>query len=246
MNIIPAAITGAGIGLVMKFLSGGSPGALSPLKRPDVKFNGKQEYRAKLVVPPSYLENDYSQVSPLQNFGGILFPYTPQISYDMTANYSTANLQHSNFAINSYKNSTIGNFSVSAKFTVQNDSDALFYLATMHMLRALTKMKYGSDTDAGSPPPVCRFSAFGDYMIKDVPVVVSTFRTELPTEIDYYMIDESLNSYSVAYSLFGTNFIPTVSSISLTLIPMFSREEQNKFSVDDYINSRKLKTSGFL
>jgi hypothetical protein len=246
MNIIPAAITGAGIGLVMKFLSGGSPGAPTSLKRPDVKFDGKQEYRASLLVPPSYLADDYSPVSPLQSFGGILFPYTPQISYDMTANYSTANLQHSNFAISSYKNSTIGNFSVSAKFTVQNDNDALFYLATMHMLRALTKMKYGNDTDAGSPPPVCRFNAYGDYMIKDVPVVVSNFRTELPTEVDYYMVDQSLNSYSSAYTLFGTNFIPTVSSISLTLIPMFSREEQNKFSVDQYLNKKKLKTSGFL
>lgn len=246
MNLIPAAITGAGIGLVLKFLSGGGGGVPTGLKRPDVKFNGKQDYRAKLVVPPSYLADDNSPVSPLSTFGGIIFPYTPTIQYDMSANYSQVGIQHSNYAVNFYKNSSLGNFRVSAKFTVQNDTDAIFYLATMHMLRSLTKMKWGTDSDAGAPPPVCKFSAYGDYMIKDVPVVVAQMSTELPPDVDYYAIDESVNANSVAYSLFGTNFIPTMSQITLSLIPMYSREEQMQYGVDDYRDKKTLKTNGFL
>lgn len=246
MNLIPAAITGAGIGLVLKFLSGGGAGAPVALKRPDVKFNGKQEYRARLIVPPSYLLNNQSPVAPLQAFGGIIFPYTPSIQYEMNANYSSVPLQHSNYNVNFYKNSSLGNFRVTAKFTVQNDTDALFYLATMHMLRSLTKMKWGTDTDAGAPPPVCRFSAYGDYMIQNVPVAVAQFTTELPTEVDYYAIDDSINASSVAYGLFGTNFIPTLSQITLSLIPMYSREELMQYGVDDYRDNTQLKTSGFL
>jgi hypothetical protein len=218
---------------------------------PVIKFEGKTDYRAKLLVPESYI-TQFAH-GPVQGYGGIVFPYTPIIGFEMTANYNDVSPMHSNFGIHFYKNSSVGNISVSAKFTVQNDTDAVYYLTTMHLLRALTKMQYGFDPQAGSPPPVCRFSAYGDFMIQNVPVVVRSFKAELPDTVDYYAVDPQLNPKSLASQLdLGTNFVPTISTISLILTPMYSRAEQSKFSVigndanPGYITAPDLKKAGFL
>jgi hypothetical protein len=211
---------------------------------PRVTFEGIDKYyRATLKVPDSYI-TQYAH-GPLFGFNGIVFPYTPVISYDMTAAYSNMNVMHSNYAVNFYKHSSVGNITLTAKFTVNSDVDAVYYITTMHLLRALTKMRYGSDTDAGAPPPVCRLSAYGDFMLKNVPVAVSSFKTEYPDGVDYYATGQDASALSQELKL-GTNFIPTVSSITLGLIPMYSREEQSKFSVTDYINDPALKKAGYL
>lgn len=211
---------------------------------PRVTFEGMdRDYRAMLKVPESYI-TQYAH-GPLFGFNGILFPYTPSISYDMTAAYSNMNVMHSNYSVNFYKHSAVGNITLNAKFTVNSDVDAVYYMSTMHLLRALTKMRYGDDTNAGAPPPVCRLSAYGDFMLKNVPVVVASVRTEYSDNVDYYATGNDATALSQELK-FGTNFIPTVSSISLTLIPMYSREEQSKFSVDNYIKDSELKKSGYL
>lgn len=228
-----------------------NPSVVSYTNRPRVTFGGDEslDYRAKLLVPNSYV-TQYSH-GPIMGYGGIVFPYTPSITYDMTANYGTQNVMHSNYAQHFYKNSAVGNFSVTAKFSVQSDKDAVYYLTTMHLLRALTKMQYGNDENAGAPPPVCRFSAFGTFMLKDIPVVVSSFRTEYSSDVDSYLIGQDSSSLSQSLGL-GTNFIPTISQITLTLIPMYSRQEQLAFSVignnknPGYISGPDLRNAGYL
>jgi hypothetical protein len=253
MAISPALVGGivSGVALATKLASSGNLTGASPV----VKFNGATDYRAKLLVPEEYI-TQYAH-GPVNGFNGIVFPYTPTINYEMQATYSDVNPTHSNYNIHFYKNSHVGAFSVTAKFTVQNDADAVYYLTTMHLLRALTKMQYGNDPVAGAPPPVCRFSAYGDYMIQNVPVAIKSFRTDLPDNVDYYVTgvtsNPSPNPNSLAGNLgLGTNFIPTVSQIQLTLIPMYSRYEQSQFSVignknnPGYITDPKLKKQGFL
>jgi hypothetical protein len=167
----------------------------------------------------------------------------------MNASYASMTPMHSNYPINFYKHSGISSFTLSAKFTVQNDTDAIFYLTTMHLLRALTKMRYGNDTQAGSPPPVCRFDAYGDFMLKNIPVVVQSVRSEYPDSVDYYELNPELNPNSLAgvdKIDLGTNFIPTISSITLNLLPMYSRFEQSQFSVEDYVSRPNLRRRGFI
>lgn len=247
-------LTGAalGIGLASKFLSSPLTGANSQLK-PRIKFAGKDDYRVKLKVPQSLITRFAH--GPLFGFGGIVFPYTPTISYEMSAAYANMTPMHSNYPVNFYKHSTISSFTLSAKFTVQNDTDAIFYLSTMHLLRTLTKMRYGNDDSAGSPPPVCRFDAYGDFMLKNIPVVVQSMRSEYPDSVDYYELNSDLNPNSIAGEDkidFGTNFIPTMSSITLSLLPMYSRFEQSQFSVisedrsSGYVINPELRRKGFI
>jgi hypothetical protein len=107
-------------------------------------------------------------------------------------------------------------------------------------------MKFGGDTNAGSPPPVCRFDAYGEQQYKNVPVVISSFRVDLPDSVDYYAtkMDDRFGSGNKPT---GT-MVPTVSQITVTLLPMYSRKELLGLKqVDDYIGgSPNLRRKGFL
>ena len=141
-------------------------------------------------------------------------------------------MTHSNYTQYFYKNSSVGTISLSAKFTVQNEYEAEMYFSVVHLLRALTKMRYGADENAGSPPPVCRLFAYGDAIMNNVPVAISSFKLNLPDSIDYF----TTKSQSSA---------PTLSTIELTLVPIYSRNEMQKFTVTDWL-SNNLRSKGYL
>jgi hypothetical protein len=235
-NIATAgAIGGAAYGLYKKFAIAAMP------SEPKFKFNGADtsDYRVKLIIPDFYLQPGML-TNPLVGKGGILFPYTPQITFEQSADYASANPTHSNFTVYSYKSSKISTISLTAKFTVQNDQDAEYYLAVLNCLRALTKMRQGVDEQAGAPPPVCRLNAYGPNMFNNVPVVITSFRTELPTEVDYYSSNQSTEirgDEQGAYQpiMNGVNMVPTMSSITMSLLPMFSRKEMLNYNVTGWL-----------
>jgi hypothetical protein len=226
---------------------GRRPGAVVAPPNFDVKFIGDKDFRVKIKVPVEYLyTTGVAYTGQLFDIGGIIFPFTPTISQDYTASYATVNPTHSNYALHFYKSSQPGPISVTGKFTVQNNEEAYLWLRTTHMLRAVTKMKFGKDANAGSPPPVCRFDAYGEQQYKNVPVVVSSFKVDLPDNVDYYAtkIDDRLGGGDKPT---GT-MVPTISQITVTLLPMYSRQELlGQAQVDDYISgSPNLRRKGFL
>lgn len=197
------------------------------------KFQGGKDHRVRLKVPTSYLVGQAAGPnSTLVNSQGIIFPYTPSITQEYIATYNSVPITHSNYAQYFYKNSAVSTISLSAKFTVQNDYEAEVYFSVIHLLRALTKMRYGDDDNAGSPPPVCRLFAYGDAIMNNVPVAISAFKLELPDNIDYF----TTKSQSSA---------PTISTITLTLTPIYSRNEMQQFTVTDWL-SNNLRSKGYL
>ena len=196
------------------------------------------DVRAILKVPSSYINNITDPTRSLSAFGGIVFPYTPQVSFTHDATYSPVNPTHSNYTQYFYKNSAVSSISVNAKFTVQNETDAIILIGVITLLRALTKMKFGPDKDAGAPPPVCRFSAYGNFMMSNVPVTVASFKHELPDGVDYFQT-------GLQYRTHGLNFVPVMSVISLTLNPTYSRSEMMRAGVANAV-AGKTQRSGFL
>jgi hypothetical protein len=202
----------------------------------------KQDLRVKIKVPPSYLQpstdGPYDELRQIQ---GIVFPYTPTITYDVKADYATLNPTHGNYTQYFYQKSSIGPINITGQFTVQNEKDAGVYLATIHLLKALTKMKFGTDSDAGSPPPVCRLSAYGEFMLKNVPVAIASFRVDLPNTVDYFTLGKlELDP------IYGQASVPTSSSISLTCYPLFSRDELQKFSVNSWLREGNFRAKGYV
>lgn len=241
----------AGFGLYKKFMNQYRPGQIKDTR---ITFNGEDttDMRVRLIVPDIYL---VGKTVGLMVRRGIIFPYTPQISYENTAEYASQNLTHSNYTTYSYKSSRISGINLQAKFTVQSDADADYYLMVQHLLRALIKMRTGQSLFAGSPPPVCRLKAYGANMLDEVPVVVSSFRIELPAEVDYYTSNQSTGlsrgeaaTDSAGFKRFeSANMIPTVSTIQMTLLPMYSRNEMLQYDVDKWLNDEQtFKGKGYL
>jgi hypothetical protein len=214
------------------------PGADAKNQTPaSAEWAGAKDLRVFLRVPTSYLIGPAAGPigdALLKDIGGILFPYTPQISYESAASYSAVNPVHSNYTQQFYKNSSVGNINISGKFTVQNEKEGAIYCSIIHLLRSLTKMRWGSDANAGAPPPVCRLEAFGDFMLRNVPVVVTSFKFDLPDNVDYIQVP-----------MFKTTLVPTISTITLGLAIMYSRREMQDYSVDAWLNN-KLKGQGYL
>lgn len=192
------------------------------------------DLRVRIRVPEWYItpitEGFGKEVGQgdLSNLSGIIFPYTPQITYSVKADYANQNPTHSNFILYFYQRSSVSAISISGKFTVENQKDAINYLSTTRLLKALTRMRFGPDPDAGAPPPVCRLDAYGDMMLKNIPVVISEFRVELPDGVDYFRCSPSD---------FGFNMVPTLSTIQITCLPIYSRRELQEFSVKSYISN---------
>ena len=249
---------------------GGEPQVAPPVQQANIQsvdgdgivITTQQDLRVKIRVPTDYLTylTSGSWDNELQNLGGIIFPYTPQISYEHKANYSSSTPTHSNYAVNFYKHSMVEDINIQGKFTVQNDKDAMVYLSTIHLLRSLTKMRYGNniagaagggrgssgnltiDSDSGAPPPICRLNAYGDFMFKNVPVAIVSFKNDLPDGVDYYTLDKKGGSANS----FGQAFVPTLSTIQITCKVMYSRREMLTASVTDYLNSTLARARGIL
>lgn len=206
---------------------------------PAVASFQNDDRRARLVVPPQYVASVTYTAGPrknntgiglLEQNQGILFPYTPTIEVSHAANYSSNPVTHSNFNQYFYKNSEIKPISLSAIFTVQNAYEAEILIAVQHLCRVLTKMPFGNDQTpfkSGSPPPVCRLYAHGDFQLDNVPVVVSSYKMSLPNDVNYFTTEPS--------SIYGSTSVPMKATIALELIPMYSRREQLAATVTGWL-----------
>ena len=198
------------------------------------------DLRVRLRVPQTYISGAMTMgpSGKMQANGGILFPYTPTISLTNTANYDTKAPAHSNYSFSFYKGSSIGQITLEAPFTVQNENDGAMLLSIIHLLRALTKMRYGDDADAGAPPPVCRLDAYGDSMMNNVPVAIASWSHNLPKDVDYMHV-------GTVHTQFGHTMVPTMSTISLTMNVMYSRQEMMAYNVTGWLNG-SFQNRGYL
>lgn len=207
-----------------------------PITKASAEWAETKDLRVILRVPQSYLKGPAAGPGNLLNdFGGILFPYTPTISYDNQAQYGSINPVHSNFTQYYFKSSQVGQITISAKFTVQNEREGKIWLGIVHLLRSLTKMRWGKDSNAGSPPPVCRLEAYGDYVLRNVPVVISSFKFDLPDNVDYIAVGGE----------YKNSLVPSITTFNIGLNVMYSRREMQDYSVDDWI-AGNLRGQGYL
>jgi hypothetical protein len=76
-------------------------------------------------------------------------------------------------------------------------------------------------------------------MLKNVPVVITNFRVELPDGIDYFTLPDAVSGL-------GNNAVPTMSTIAITCLPMYSRQEMLDFSVTKYLNDGTYRGKGII
>ena len=240
-----------------------------------------------------------------QKYKGIRFPVTPFINMSHTAAYDARSVIHNNYPYYAYQNSQVDQMTIAGSFPVQTQADGLNWMASLHFLRTVTKMYYGGGNNQGNPPPVCRLNGYGDYIYKDVPIVITNFTVELREQVDYLGINVptgggdnnkpagpapgtsmspgQMNAMtgspggsgsqsggapgsgmspgqknamtgsptgipSQAQESSGSvNYVPTDSLISITVVPVYSRNKiSNTFNLKDFASGKLTKDKGFI
>jgi hypothetical protein len=124
-------------------------------------------------------------LSPLKKAGGLIFPYTPKINISSGAKYNQVPTTHTNYSFQAYQNSDPGTINITADMFVEDSTQALYWIAMVHYLRSLTKMFTGADVKSGNPPPIIYLNGYGNYVFKNVPVVVTKLQVDLASDVDY-------------------------------------------------------------
>lgn len=148
------------------------------------------DWRVKLTIPidsdlTSLFFNDNNILSPLKAENGVVFPLTPSVIVQHQAGYNPLTMPHSNHPHYAYQSSESSALTIVGEFPVQNSEDAQAWVATLHFFRAVTKMFFGGNDFRGNPPPILHLNGYGNYVFKNVPVVVTNFTVELTQGVDY-------------------------------------------------------------
>ena len=250
------------------------------------------DWRVRLSLPtwPSFRSSPV--LSPLKDAGGLIFPYTPTIKMASSAKYTPINTVHTNYTFQAFQNSDPGEITITAPMFCEDATQGLYWIAMVHYLRSLTKMFAGSDAKAGNPPPLVFLNGYGNYVFKNVPVVVKSFSTSLDKDCDYIGVDvvgsaagalegiadsvgglattlggiipgassignginaitgpiSTIAGIAGTFGIGGTTsggvaHVPTKSSFSITLIPVYSRNSAKKFSLDRFVQGGYLNNS---
>jgi len=150
------------------------------------------DWRVRLQLAPgsNYFYNKRSSphhgiMAPLVPTNGVIFPYTPQMSVQYVADYTSVDLVHTNYRAYFYKGSRVPEVSITAPFTAQDTKEADYLLAVIHFFRSCTKMFYGQDNLRGTPPPMVFLTGLGTFQFANHPCVISQFQYNLPQDVDY-------------------------------------------------------------
>lgn len=179
---------------------------------------------------------------------GVVFPYTPTITVTHTANYTAQKLTHNNYTNYFYDNSEVQPITISGEFTVQNVNEGQYLLATVYFFRSITKMFFGQDQQAGNPPPIVYLNGYGQYYLPNVPCVCTSFSHTMPDAVDYIDVPQSgIGFYdpSRINPVLNSTRLPTTSTVSVTLQPVYSRVSQSQgFSLNDFARGALVNARG--
>jgi len=195
-----------------------------------------KDWRVRLGLPGSI--NEGKLMAPIIRTGGLVFPYTPTILIQHTANYNALQPVHSNYPYYNYQNSQIEDMVITGDFFVENAVDAQYWIAMVQYLRAVTKMSYGESPIPGSPPPIVRLNGYGEFVFPNVPVVVRNFTVDLPADVDYIktQVEGEITEDTIGQYSGKVGWVPTQSQVAVTVAPIYSRSKTAQFDLKKFVN----------
>ena len=159
-----------------------------------------------------------------------------KIAQTIEVNYSTWELQHTNYQPSAFGNRSTPIVTISGQWFSRDTAEATATLQAIHLLRSATSMFYGrSDTkNKGVPPPIGRLSAHGLY--SNTPVVVKTFQYDYPNDVDYITVD----------MFNGRQSVPVLFEMSVSLIVQINAVEAVKEYTLENFYTGKLLGNGYI
>jgi hypothetical protein len=208
------------------FMKQGSPIQLQP--------NAKNDWRVRINAQWNIFNSPLFKL--LENTGGVVWPYNPNITVSTKANYTAIDATHSNYSFQAYKNSVVDDIQISGEFSCETETDAAYWIAATTFFKTATKMFFGEGEFAGNPPIVCNLSGYGSSIFDKVPVIVKAFSVDLKDDVNY-----------IRCNTFGTNtWVPVLSTISVTVTPVYNRRRLRKFSLQDYSRGKAADNVGYI
>ena len=208
------------------FLKQGSPIQLQP--------SAKNDWRVRINAQWNIFNSPLFKL--LENTGGVVWPYNPNITVSTKANYTAIDTTHSNYQFQAYKNSVVDDIQISGEFSCETETDAAYWIAATTFFKTATKMFFGEGEFAGNPPIVCNLSGYGSSIFDKVPVIVKAFSVDLKDDVNY-----------IRCNTFGTNtWVPVLSTISVTVTPVYNRRRLRKFSLQDYSRVKAADSVGYI
>ncbi len=167
-------------------IGGNAPGTVKSGGAQWSSADAEKDWRVRLSLPTDSNFLSSPVLQPLRAAGGMIFPYTPSVSIAASAGYNEDAIVHQNYASITYTSSKASEISIDAPFYVEDAVQAQYWLAVVHYFRSMTKMYTGDVGEiAGNPPPIVLFNGYGDYVFKNIPVVVKSFSVTLPQDTNY-------------------------------------------------------------
>jgi hypothetical protein len=209
-------------------------------------LNPEYDWRVRISMQPQTAGMFYNNptnpiMEPLSATKGVIFPYTPSVTVSHTARYGETALTHSNYKSYFYDGSEVSAITIAGEFTVQNLEEGQYLMAVVQFLRACTKMFFGASNLAGTPPPMVFLDGYGPAYLPHVPCVVTSFQHTMPADVDYIKVPigvalDNIAGNKINTSLQGVNTrLPTMSTITVTLQPVYSRTNiANNFTLEKF------------
>jgi len=213
-----------------------------------VPFAG--DWRVRLSFPPKLASTLYAQtlLAPLAETSGVVFPYTPAVTLNYTADWSGQKLTHSNYTPQFYNSSEIQDLQIQGQFTAMNAIEARYLLAVITFCRLATKMFFGQGENVGNPPPILHLNGYGQHHFNNVPVVLKAAQYTLPPDVDYIStgtiegVDNS--GFNVESGVTATR-VPTDMAVFFTVAPIYSRAQVSTFDYNKFASGEMVKR-GFI
>jgi len=218
--------------------------------------------------------NQNELMRPLIETNGVIWPYTPAITVTHSATYNQTNLTHSNYNPSFYHHSDVSDISISGEFTVQSQEEGRYLMAAVYFFRSATKMFFGQGANVGNPPPIVFLDGYGSHYFPHVPCVITSFAHTLPADVDYISVDITSSEMVTTSTGPARNIsqnggisggrtrelktvttstrVPTMSTIAVTVKPMYSRKNlHDRFNLDKFaagllLADRKNGYGGFI
>jgi len=188
-----------------------------------------KDWRVKISC--DFIYSGSQLLAPIADTGGMIFPYLPSIQISHSANYQQMDITHMNYPFYAYKNSQVDEIQITGKFTVQNKAEASYWLASVHFLRTVTKMFFGTGDYLGNPPPICTLNGYGDFVFNNVSCVIKNFSVTMPPDVDYIETNSGGANSEAGSSV---TYVPVSSEITVTVQPVYSREKIKSFNLMEF------------
>lgn len=199
-----------------------TPESSPPTPLPPVA--GGPDHRARLrpkeseredVYGPNVANNILAPLFPDTGSNGLIWPYTPNITYAPTIDYQNHPLVFANQDFYSFSKIPSPAIQVIGQFTAQSPKEAKYVLACIHFLRVVTKMHFGeieiNRSSLAEPPPKLLFSVYGKFGFKDIPVYVQNFSIDFSNQINHVPVQSSIH--------FGQSSIDDPNAVRTTWVP---------------------------